>query len=243
MKRFGVLIVGGAAAALFARLGLWQLDRLAVRRAISQSQESKLARPPVLVDTLPARVLQHDSLSFHPGAARGVFDFQRQIVVTGRSMDGVPAVFVATPLVLADGRALLVERGGVYSPDSRTVDLNALSEPDSAIARGVLMYGVAGRWTRFQGDSWPIHTGSDDPTQFAEQFPYPLVRLVLRRTVPPLGAPDALRPIPLPPIGNGPHLSYAIQWFAFAVIAVVGSIALFRRTASPRSPLAAHQQY
>jgi len=30
-------------------------------------------------------------------------------------------------------------------------------------------------------------------------------------------------------LGDGPHLSYAIQWFSFAVIIVVGSVALARK--------------
>lgn len=222
------MMVGGAAAALFVRLGFWQLDRLAERRALSQQRASRLAQPPVPVDTLPVEVALDTSLAFQPAVARGVFDFQRQILVTGRSMDGVPAVHVTTPLVLADGRSLLVERGAVYSPDGRSVELDALHEPDSADVRGVFMHGVAGRWTRFEGRPWPIHTGSNDPTQFAGQYPYRLLRLVLRRTEQPPGVPAALRPVPLPPLTDGPHLSYAIQWFAFAVIALMGSVALFR---------------
>src|SRR6266487_35375 len=34
---------------------------------------------------------------------------------------------------------------------------------------------------------------------------------------------------PLPALDNGPHLSYAIQWFSFAVIALVGTAVLIRR--------------
>lgn len=228
MRRYGVLVLAAVVAVVCTRLGFWQLDRLAQRRAFNQRLESKLALPPVLVDPLPADAVLDSSLWFRRAEARGGFDFQRQIVVVGRSVAGTPAVHVTTPLVLSDGGALLVERGWVYSPDSRTAELGALGEPDSAMVQGILMPGVAGRWTQPQGDQWPIYTGSNDPTQFTERFPYPLLRAVLRRTEQPPGAPAGLRPVPLPPITNGPHLSYALQWFAFAVIAVVGSVALYR---------------
>ena len=39
-------------------------------------------------------------------------------------------------------------------------------------------------------------------------------------------------PPPLPPLTNGPHLSYAVQWFSFATIAIVGYIVLLRRDRS-----------
>ena len=38
-------------------------------------------------------------------------------------------------------------------------------------------------------------------------------------------------PVPEPPpqLSEGPHLSYAFQWFAFATIAAVGYVTLVRR--------------
>ena len=38
-----------------------------------------------------------------------------------------------------------------------------------------------------------------------------------------------LRPIPLPDLSDGPHLSYAVQWVIFAGVAVVGFVFLIRR--------------
>jgi cytochrome oxidase assembly protein ShyY1 len=36
-------------------------------------------------------------------------------------------------------------------------------------------------------------------------------------------------PVPLPELSEGPHLSYAIQWFSFAAIALAGAAILVRR--------------
>ena len=48
--------------------------------------------------------------------------------------------------------------------------------------------------------------------------------------VTPAGAPE-LVPLGLPAVSEGPHLSYAVQWFIFTTIAVVGYVLLLRRVA------------
>jgi cytochrome oxidase assembly protein ShyY1 len=46
------------------------------------------------------------------------------------------------------------------------------------------------------------------------------------------GDDPSLAPIPLPELGDGPHLSYAVQWFLFAAVAAVGYVLLLRREAA-----------
>ena len=46
-------VVAAGAAALFARLGVWQLHRLAERRAFNAQFEQRLAAPPVSLDSVP----------------------------------------------------------------------------------------------------------------------------------------------------------------------------------------------
>ncbi|HEX5950122.1 MAG TPA: hypothetical protein VFZ96_03895, partial [Actinomycetota bacterium] len=40
--------------------------------------------------------------------------------------------------------------------------------------------------------------------------------------------------VPRPELDEGPHLSYAVQWFIFATIALVGFVVLARREARDR---------
>ena len=58
----------------------------------------------------------------------------------------------------------------------------------------------------------------------------PIARLYLQQLP---GADSASgRPpvrVSLPPAGNGPHLSYAFQWFSFAAIGVIGLVVVFLR--------------
>jgi surfeit locus 1 family protein len=64
-------------------------------------------------------------------------------------------------------------------------------------------------------------------------LPYALLPFVVQQlpdttAMTPVGTP---RRLPPPELTNGPHLSYTIQWFCFALIILVGSLALFRRKA------------
>jgi surfeit locus 1 family protein len=236
MRRYASLIIGAVVALVCIRLGVWQVSRLRQRLAFRARVEARMRRPafeltarsalPVVTFSSP------DSLAYNPGIARGVFDFTRQMVLMGRTVDEVPAVYVVTPLHLFAGAAVLVERGWVPSPDAYTVNLDSLAEPDTAEVRGVLLTVNAAQPPATRDTTWPVHITSDDPSRLAESFPYPVLPWVLRRTEAPAGAPAALRSIPAPVIDKGPHLSYAIQWFSFAVIAVVGSIVLYRKTRS-----------
>lgn len=229
MRRYAILMVGMLVALGCVRLGFWQLDRWSQRRAQNGLYQARLQLPllvlPSAIDALPL-----DSLSWRSATARGVYDFERQVVVVGRSVQGTPAVYVVTPLLLDGGRALLVERGWVYSPDARAVDLDALRERDTAEVAGVLLRPVPLRRFEAGGSVWPIFAPSDDPVALGPLYPYPLLGVVLRRSEPAGEAAGELRPIPLPELSEGPHLSYAVQWFSFAAIALVGSAILYRRS-------------
>lgn len=233
MRPYRVLIVGALAAAVCVRLGLWQVSRLHQRQGFRAMVEARRQLPPLEVTGFAgfrATTLGTvDSAAYRSGVAQGVFDFARQVLVVARTVDEIPAVYVVTPLRLADGGAVLVERGWVPSPDAYTARMDSLTEPDSASVAGILLRVTASRPFAARDSTWPMHVPSDDPDRLSGRYPYPLLPWVLRRAGP-AGGPPGLRPIPPPVVDNGPHLSYAIQWFAFATIAVVGSLALYRKS-------------
>lgn len=183
---------------------MWQLRRLKGRRARNAVVAARLALPPLeLHGPVPL-----DSVRQRRVTAHGVYDWSAQRTWPGRSFEGTPGVALITPLRLADGSRVLVDRGWVYSPDAFHVD-NPYREPDTATVEGIALVPPRGR-------------GDVDPTGFL-----PFV-IQLERPDPP--QPSGLpRRWPLPVLDNGPHLSYAIQWFSFALIALVGTAALIRK--------------
>jgi surfeit locus 1 family protein len=192
------------------RLGVWQLDRLAQRRARNAQLAARLALPPLQV---AGRSITADSARQRRVVARGVYDFARERVWPGRSLEGTPGVALVTPLRLPDGSEVFVDRGWVPSPDAFHIDQQAYREADTATVEGLALVPPRGR-------------GDVDPAG--------LLPFVIQQEGPP--APRGLpRRWPPPALDNGPHLSYAIQWFSFAVIVLVGTIALLRNNAPGRA--------
>lgn len=229
MRRFLPLVFGVVVGMVCVRLGVWQLDRLAERKAVNERGESRLAM--AVVDL--AEHATEDALEGRRALATGVFDFERQIVVMLRGLRGVPGVHIVTPLRLEDGTAVLVERGWAPSPDGKTVDLSKFSEPGESHVVGTLVRTSMPAAVS-SGTTWPLYVRRPNAGEIESHYPYPLRSMTLRRTEQPTSAPAELIPLPQPDFTNGSHLSYAIQWFSFATIAVVGSaILVWRRGSRP----------
>jgi surfeit locus 1 family protein len=212
------LVVALLVAAVCVRLGIWQLDRLHQRRARNALVAAARARPELEIrGWLPLPI---DSLRDRRLRARGAYDYARERLWHGRSYEGVPGVDFVTPLRLADGGAVLVDRGWAPSPDGYHVDQAAYREGDSADVAGLGMAAPRGR-------------GDVDPAPLRDSLPYSILPVVIQELPPstalyrPLSS--ALRRWPVPELSDGPHLSYVLQWFSFAIIIVVGSVMLLRQ--------------
>ena len=216
-SRRPLVLVSLVVAAVCVRLGVWQLDRLAERRRANAEIAGRRAAAPFAVVAADALA---DSMWQRRVVVRGAADYARERVWAGRTFEGTPGVAIVTPVRLADGSAVLVDRGWVPSPDARTIDAAGAREADT-----VEVTGLAVRAPRSRGDV--------DPAALADSFPYRLAPLVVQWL--PDGEPWSASQTPLrrweaSPLGDGPHLWYAIQWFAFAAIAVGGAVAVLRKS-------------
>jgi surfeit locus 1 family protein len=229
MNRRNVLaaILAIVTALIFSRLGFWQLHRLGERRARNAALASRLETPPLQLSQLAT-----DSVGAHwrRVEAHGRYDFDNQIVVSGRTYNGSPGVEIFTPLHPdGGGPAVLVNRGWVYSPDATTVDLGRWDESPRADVYGYVEDFVRGGRGVARLPSHPNAWTRLEATELPAAFPFPiapyyivaldtLVDYRIARELPNL-TPVRLA---LPVMDDGPHLNYAIQWFTFATIALVG---------------------
>lgn len=242
----GTLAVIVVAGACF-RLGVWQLDRRAERMARNQAIAERMDLPVVALDEAPADTA---GLAYRRARVAGAIDDDRAIVLAGRSLNGAPGVHLLSP-VRVRARAILVNRGWLPSADAATVDLDTVRLHGRVRAEGLLVPfpdvdvdtepdRFRERWFRVDGDA------------IRAQYPYPVAPLYLIATDPVTptdrgGAdgsasgstpePTRAAPVPLEPpaLDPGPHLSYAIQWFSFGTIFLVGWVVLLvRRPASDR---------
>lgn len=214
--RLSLIAIFALVALVCVRLGVWQLSRLRERRAANVVALQARSAPPVQLD---AQTTGDSSLVERRVTASGRYDHGREVVLRGRVYQGTPGVEVITPLIFEGGRtAVLVNRGFVPAPDAMTVDLDSLQEPGEVKVAGVAL---------------PISNGKGMPLARADRttwsrLDYEALSARLSYTIAPIyirQSPDStLRRFPRrlepPPIDDGPHLSYSIQWFAFAIMAV-----------------------
>jgi surfeit locus 1 family protein len=214
-------------AAGFARLGLWQLSRLSERRRLNARAAAARAAPVVRLDLGNGG----GDLANRRVEVTGRYDHAAELVLRNQSEQGVPGVRIVTPLrPFVGDSAVLVLRGYVTSPDARFVNLAGLHEPGVHTVRGLALpladSGVEGQPLEVQGQlTWR----RVDLRSLRRRLPYP-VRGVLLVQNPDSSLPRLPRRDDPPTLDDGGHLSYAIQWFGFAITAmVVGWIVGFRR--------------
>ncbi len=225
-----LLVVAGMV--LLVWLGFWQLDRLEQKRAFNTMMAERWRAEPFDLNTesLPAELAE---LEYRRVAAQGEFDYDHQILIANQVLQGGTAGFmVVTPYVLGADRAVLVARGWIPADYGEPDQLAQLAEPPV-----IPVLGLARESQGLPGGavSTPVATPQAqwyriDIPAIQGQMPYPLEAAYLE-LLPEAGrAYDALpmRSEPLA-LDEGNHLSYAIQWFTFALVLGFGYIMLVRQ--------------
>lgn len=238
VSALAVLLVAGVCA----RLGVWQLNRLNERVARNAGIEERLSMPDV---ALPPFDDDTAGLSYRHVELRGEFDTSRSIIFAPRAYRGSPGVHVITPLRLESGEGVvLVDRGWLFSPDASTVDLSSVEVTGPVHLRGLLLPFPEARRSAeatpsrdaivVDGEGSSGEAGfrrlwyRPDGEAIRKQFPYPVSTMYVQ-ALPDSSAPPFPVRQPLPELDDGPHLGYALQWFTFGLIAIIGWIVVLIR--------------
>ncbi|MGH8887105.1 MAG: SURF1 family cytochrome oxidase biogenesis protein [Egibacteraceae bacterium] len=217
-----------AVVATCVSLGVWQLRRLDERRAFNALVTGRLAaheEPVAAVLSEPA-----DRLAYRRVTVTGRYAPSEEVLLSPRSRDGAPGHDVLTPLVTGTG-GILVDRGWVPFALSRAPVAAAAPPPGEVRVTGYLLPSRHALRAGPVGAARLGFVSDADIGQLQRQVSAPLapVYLVLTSQSP---APGPLpRPGTPPELDEGPHQSYAVQWFLFACVAVVGYPFLIRRRA------------
>ena len=223
-----------AACAMCVRLGFWQLDRLEQRQARNAVVLAGMRQAPRPVDPALVAEMRRDPerLAYRRVAARGRYLAAAEIVLRGRVEGGRPGVHLATPLLLHDGSVLLVNRGWVPAADAVTPAERPAPPAGNVAVDGILQevpvtQDRGGRSVSARGDTAYRRLDRGE----AKARLGPRVLPMYLQLVGDKGSAARALPVavPAPPLDEGPHLGYAIQWFSFALIGVVGLFVLLRR--------------
>jgi surfeit locus 1 family protein len=219
-----ILVIAGAA--LCGRLGIWQLDRIKQRRAFNSHVYAMRALPAL---DLPSGAAL-ESMEYRAVRATGTYDFAHQVAIRNQSYNDQYGYHLLAPLLLSDGKAVLVDRGWIPAEgDSADTDWRKYDVPGTTTVKGIIRLS----------QTTPGFGGVADPTltpgqksldlwiyvnveRIAQQLPYPILPVYVQLD------PDASRtnpPIPFQAeldLSEGPHQGYAVQWFSFATLLLAG---------------------
>jgi len=214
-------------AAICISLGFWQLRRLAGRRQTNAVLAARRSAPEVELDSLPRDTATAHFRRVH---IRGAYDHGQEIILTLRGRNGSPGVNILTPL-LRPGKdtAVLVNRGWVYSPDGMTVDTKPWREADTVNGNGFVETFPTNVPFVAPNPARPRSFRRLNRSELIKLFPFPIANyyVVLTDSSVSSSVPPRIEPAPL---DEGPHRNYAIQWFSFAAISIIGLVIFIRRT-------------
>jgi cytochrome oxidase assembly protein ShyY1 len=230
-RAVGLVLLGVVMAVACVFLGRWQWHRHVARDAAIQIVEQNYSADPVPLAELlpePGAVLDPDDV-WRQATVTGTYDAAATVLLRNRPVDSQPGFHVLVPLRLADGAVLVVDRGWVAWDDDASGEVTVPAPPPGQVDVTV----------HLRPDEPASERGAPDAQVQAIN-----VEQVLAAGgatgVPSFGgygaaldedpaAPTELGALPKPSTDPGSHLSYAFQWWTFALGSVAALTWLARR--------------
>ena len=217
--------------------GFWQLGRHRDRQDVNAEVTERLEEPLAEVTSLTAAgdpLSVGDDLRFRRATAAGEYRVDDEVLILNRSLNGAPGYWVLTPLQLADGTAVVVNRGWIpfrFAPGT--------PRPESAPPNGtVSVVGMVRETVEPEGLQSADPEGDvldalarPDLERYQQQLGYPILPVMIQlegQDPTPAELPVLL---PRPELDSGPHFAYTVQWFIFVTIGVIGYPLALRRIA------------
>ncbi len=209
------------AVACFA-LGNWQLARRAEAHAAVVKVETNYDSAPKPLTTLLPELDSFDAArEWSQARMSGTYLRDQQLLVRTRPLGGEPGFEVLVPLRLEDGSIFIVDRGWVPTGSTHdTPDVVPAAPTGTVEVIARLKPGeprIPGR-TAPQGQIATIEL--HDIAQLLDEPTYTGAYGLMVAEAP--AAAENPTPLPRPARDEGPHLSYAFQWFVFALLGFIG---------------------
>ena len=221
-------ILSTVAIGVMVRLGIWQLDRLEQRRAFN-AQVLEQVQKKQLVLTGDNLLLNLTSMEYRKVLVRGRYDFSQEVALRNQVWNDQIGVHLLTPLrISGSDQTVIVDRGWIPQEAYLTGEWSAFAESGDVEIEGIIRmpqskadFGNLADPTAIPGerlDSWNLA----NIEQMSKQMSYPILPVYVQQFPEENRTKMPYRMAILPELSEGSHMSYAIQWFAFAAILAVG---------------------
>ena len=221
-----------AAIAVVIRLGFWQLARYAENHAYN-THLAQMQAAPTLVLSAGEVTADLAGMEYRAVQVTGAFDFTHQVAIRNQvwtqSWGDDMGYALLTPLVLADGNAVLVERGWIPLKDNTPASWRQYDQPGTLTVSGVVRLparpemGGASDPAPASGQAGLDFWNIVDIPRLQKQMPYALLPVYIEQNPDPAQTSLPYRDSPIPdPADDGSNLGYATVWFSFAILLFFG---------------------
>lgn len=209
------LVTAGLLYAMIS-LGFWQLDRAEYKDTLQQKIVERKKLAPVGLEELP---LSSESRRYYPVKIYGEFDSEHIFLLDNKILNGRVGYHVFTPLMIADSKSILVNRGFLMQgrtrdnvPDIETSDGKIMLQGllDLTPPRGVVLAENVQETTR-----WPIVLQYIDLDEISKILGYQLYDMVLWLNQDQTGSLEY--DLPVLNLNSAKNNGYAFQWFALSL--------------------------
>ena len=227
------------AVAAMVTAGFWQLHRLSERRDRNSTITSRGQLPVVEVQDLVGIDNAYDvadEIEFRLVRAVGVYQPKGQVLIRNRTYRGSAGFWVLTPLRLRSGALVAVNRGWIphgagtgaspadFAPDEGEIEVIGPVRA-TVTAAGLQQSDPSGGVL--------AEMARPDLARLSQQLDDDLLPVYIQLQAQSPSGGDLPVPVPSPDLGEGSHLAYAVQWFVFAAVALVGYPLILRRLGRP----------
>jgi len=213
-------------------LGFWQIGRYSENHAYNVHLTAMQAAPALVLS--PGNLTADlTGMEYRTVQATGTYDFSHQVAIRNQvwtqSWGDDVGYTLLTPLVLAGGQAVLVERGWIPLKDNQPASWRQYDQPGPVTVTGVIRLPAR-----------PEMGGAQDPTlepgqvgldfwnivnipRLQKQIPFPLLPIYIQQAPDPAQTGLPYRDSPVSnPADDGTNLGYALVWFSFGILLFIG---------------------
>jgi len=200
-------------------LGFWQLNRADQKSRTLEAMEATLGVPEVFVDSIE---FFSENKRFRHVSIKGEFQAEQQYLLDNRIYKGQPGYLVVTPFKFGSGNGwLLVNRGWVPLGLDRNI-LPAITVKTNQTTIAGVISDLPGKLPSFgiaatpETSRWPKVVRDIEIDQISQQLGYTMPPIMLQLEQ----SHEAAYIQNWQPLASGPdkNRSYAIQWFAMALV-------------------------
>jgi len=209
-------------------LSLWPFHRLDERKTFNSEVRERSSLDVVDVRTLDTS--DPEAVEWRSAGAKGTYLANEQVLIVNRSQGGFAGMNVLTPLLLDDGRAIIINRGFI-----------ALNATPPLAPQGVVKVVGVLRSTEERTTGQAREASGElneffrlDIDRLQQQIEPELLNVALVAEVSEPADDSTLLPVSPPELSEGSHLSYAIQWLIFSVAVIVGWVLAVRKSIASR---------